>query len=214
MALLRLNKRDETGTRPARRLREAGLVPAIIYGHGEPNVPVSVSSHDIGLAVQHGEQLVQAEVDGKQENFLIKDVQYDFTGQHILHVDLTRVSLDERVTVTVPVVLRGTPVGVEEEDGVLTQHLDELECECLVTEIPEEIRVSVNELHVDDVLRVADLELPKGLTVEVDSDTPVASVSVLAEEEAAAAEEAEEVEPELVGEKKEEEEAGEGEGGD
>ena len=211
MALLKLNKRDELGTRPSRRLRSQGLVPAIVYGHGEANVPVSVQAHDIELAVQHGEQLIQADVDGQQENFLIKDVQYDYTGLHILHVDLTRVSLDERVTVTVSVVLRGTPVGVETEDGVLTQHLDELECECLVTEIPEELRVSVNELHVDEVLRVADMELPEGLLVRVDPETPVASVSVVAEEEAVAAEEVEEAEPEVVGEKKEEEEPG-GEG--
>lgn len=211
MALLKLTKRERTGTHAARRLREQGLVPAIVYGHGEANVAVSVSRHDIELAVQHGEQLIQADVDGQQENFLIKDVQYDYTGLHILHVDLTRVSLDERVTVTVSVVLRGTPVGVETEDGVLTQHLDELECECLVTEIPEELRVSVNELHVDEVLRVADMELPEGLLVRVDPETPVASVSVVAEEEAVAAEEVEEAEPEVVGEKKEEEEPG-GEG--
>ncbi|HET6427549.1 MAG TPA: 50S ribosomal protein L25 [Phycisphaerae bacterium] len=213
MALLKLNKRDRTGTRASRRLRGQGLVPAIIYGHGEANVAVSLSAHDIDLAVQHGEQLMQADMDGSQENFLIKEVQYDYTGQHIVHVDLTRVSLDERVTVTVPVVLRGTPVGVETEEGVLTQHLDELECECLVTEIPEEIRVPVNDLHVDDVLRVADLKLPEGLLVKIDPETPVASVSVVIEEEAAPAVEAEEAEPEVIGEKKEEEEAGEEKGG-
>lgn len=213
MALLKLNKRDELGTRASRRLRQQGLVPAIVYGHGEENVAVSVSTHDIELAVQHGERLVEAQVGGKKQNYLIKDVQYDFAGQHIIHVDLTRVRLDERVTVTVPVVLRGMAVGVESEDGVLTQHLDELECECLVTEIPEELRVSVNDLHVDDVLRVSDLDLPEGLIVQADPETPVASVSVVIEEEVVAAEEAEEAEPEVIGEKKEEEEGEEGQAG-
>jgi len=206
MALLKLIKREKLGSRAARRLRDQGLVPGIVYGHGEPNVPVSVNRHDIELAVQHGERLLKAEVDGREDNFLIKDVQYDYLGHHIIHVDLARVRLDERVHVTVPIVLRGTPVGVDSEGGVLTQHLDELECECLVTDIPEELRVQVSELHVDDVLRVADLELPQGMRALTDPETVVASVTVVAEEEVAPAPEAEApAEPEVIGEKKEEE---------
>ena len=206
MAMLKLTRREKLGTRAARRLRAQGMVPAIVYGHGQPNVPVSVSRHDIELAVQHGERLVKAEVDGQEENFLIKDVQYDYLGHHIVHVDLTRVRLHERVHVTVPIVLRGTPVGVDAEDGVLTQHLDEVECECLATEIPEELRVPVTELHVDDVLRVSDLELPQGVRVLADPETVVASVTVVAEEEEVPAGEAEAAaEPEVIGEKKEEE---------
>ena len=213
MAMLKLNKRDELGTRASRRLREQGLIPAIIYGHGEENVSVSLSAHDIVLAIQHGEQLVEGDVDGSRQNFLIKEIQYDYMGTRVIHVDLTRVNLDERVTVTVPVVLRGTSVGVENENGVLTQHLDEIECECLVTEIPEELRVAINELHVDEMLRVSDMELPEGMTHGLDPETPVASVAVIAEEEEeeAPAEEGEEAaEPEVIGEKKEEEEGEEG----
>ncbi|OPX25299.1 MAG: hypothetical protein B1H04_00205 [Planctomycetales bacterium 4484_123] len=207
MAMLKLTRREKLGTRAARRLRAQGMVPAIVYGHGQPNVPVSVNRHDIELAVQHGERLVKAEVDGQEENFLIKDVQYDYLGHHIVHVDLTRVRLHERVHVTVPIVLRGTPVGVDAEDGVLTQHLDEVECECLATEIPEELRVPVTELHVDDVLRVSDLELPQGVRVLADPETVVASVTVLAEEEELPAAEAEApAEPEVIGEKKQQEE--------
>ena len=85
MALLKLDKRGELGSRASRRLRQQGLVPAIIYGHGEANLAVSVSRHDIELAVQHGERLVKADVDGEEHNFLIKDVQYDFLGRDIGH---------------------------------------------------------------------------------------------------------------------------------
>jgi len=211
MATLKLNGREKTGTREARRLREQGLIPAIIYGHGEPSQPVTMARHDIELAIQHGERLLQAEVDGKEGNFLIKDVQYDYLGQNVLHVDLTRVRLDERVEVTVPIELRGTPVGVEQEDGVLTKQLAEIALECVVTSIPEQVRVSVNDLHVDDSVRVSDLELPEGVKVLEDPETVIASVALVAEEEEAApAEAAAEAaaEPEVIGEKPAEEPPG------
>ncbi len=208
---LRIAKREELGTRRCRQLREQGLVPGIIYGHGEENLCVSVPAHDIEGAISRGERLLKAELDRKQENLLIKAVQYDHLGNRVIHVDLTRVSLDERVEVTVPIVLRGTPAGVESEDGVLRQHLNEMEIECLVTAIPEELRVQVTGLHVGDALRVADLELPDGVTVSEDGETVVASVAVMAEEEVPV-EEAEEAvaEPEVIGEKAEEEPAAEG----
>jgi len=205
MAVMKLTKRDMLGSRASRRLRENKLVPGIIYGHGQENIPVSIPQHDIELAIQHGEHLIEAELDGKKENFLIKDVQYDYLGNEIIHVDLTRVSLHERVDVTVPIVLRGTPVGVESEGGVLSQHLTELEIQCIVTDIPEEIRVSVTDMHVNDVLRVADLELPEGVTTKEDPETVVASIAVV-EEEVEAPAPAEATEPEVISEKPEEEE--------
>jgi len=206
MAVMKLIKREKLGTRASRRLREKNLIPGIIYGHGQENIPVSLPAHDIALAIQHGEHLIEAELDGKKENFLIKDVQYDYLGHEIIHVDLTRVSLHERVQVTVPIVLRGTPVGVESEGGVLSQHLTELEVQCLVTNIPDELRVSVADMHVNDVLRVADLELPEGVTTTEDPETVIASISVVEEEvEAPAPAEAEAAEPEIISEKPKEE---------
>ncbi len=200
MALLRMTKRDKLGTRATQRLRGEGLAPAVIYGRGGDSTAVCMSSHHLEVAVQRGEQLLKAELDGKEENFLIKDVQYDYLGDHILHVDLARVRLDERVNVTVPIVLRGIPVGVETEDGVLSQHLNELSIECLVTDIPEELRVPVSQLHVNESLRVADLELPEGVQAREDLEMVVASVAVLAEEEVVAPEEAAAAQPEVIGE--------------
>ncbi len=206
MEVLKINKREKLGTREARRLRRDNLIPAIAYGHGEENQAVSLSARDIELAIRHGEHLVKCELDGKEQNFLIKDVQYDFMGQTIIHVDLARVNLDERVDVTIPIILRGVPVGVESEGGVLRQQLAELDVQCVVTNIPEELRVPVLEMHVGDLLRVADLELPEGVTTIEDPEAVIASVSVVTEEVAAATEEAE-VGPEVIGAKVEEESA-------
>lgn len=207
MEVLKISKREKTGTREARRLRCRNIIPAVIYGHGQENQIVSLSARDIELAILHGEQLLKCDLDGKEHNLLIKDVQYDYMGQEITHVDLTRVNLDEQVDVTVQIVLRGTPVGVENEDGSLRQQLSVLNVRCVVTNIPEELRVAVSEMHTGDVLRIADLELPEGVTTTDDPETVVASVSVIVEEVEAAAEEEVTAEPEVIGEKAEEESA-------
>lgn len=214
MATLRLSKREKLGTRPSHRLRQGGQVPAVVYGHGQPNESVVLDQHEIEKVVKHGERLLHAEVEGQEQHFLLKDVQLDYLGQRVLHVDLLRVNLDENVQVTVPIRLRGTPVGVEAESGVLTQHLPKAVIECVVTNIPEELRVNVAGLHVNDSLRVKNLELPEGVKVLADPERLVASVAFMAEEVvAAAAAPAEGAaaaagEPEVIGAKKEEEAEG------
>ena len=209
MAALKANIRSERGSRKARSLRTRGLIPGVIYGHGQEVVAVTLSEHDIDLAIHHGQRLVELDVDGKEENALIKDVQWDTFGQKVLHVDLSRVDLNERVEGTVPVTLRGTPAGAA-EGGVLQQNTMEVSIECMVRAIPEELRAFVGELNVGDSVYLRDLELPDGATLVDDEATLVCSVSIIAEEVAEAPEEEEGAEePEIIGEKKEEPAEGE-----
>jgi len=208
MAVLKATLRDERGSRKARRMRAKGQVPGIIYGHGEEVVCVTLDDHDVNAALQHGERLLEIDLDGKTHNVLFKDVQYDAMGQHMLHVDLTRVNLDERVEVTVPIVLRGTPAG-EADGGVLQQMAAEVTVECLVTAIPEDIRHQVEAMQVGDLVHTGDLTLPQGATLVGDAEAPVCSLVVVAQEEAAPAEEGEAAEPEVIGEKPAEDEEGE-----
>ena len=204
MAVLKANSRTESGTRVARKLRASGMVPAIIYGHGEENLSIALNQHDLDVALHHGDRLMEIDLEGTSHNVLIKDVQYDTFGIEILHADLTRVNLDERVEVTVSIVLRGTPKGASDE-GVLQQSASDVSIECVVTAIPDEIRVSVIELGVGDSLTAADLELPEGATLLTEPDTQICSVHVVAEAAEAAEEEGEEtVQPEVIGEKPEE----------
>jgi len=210
MSLLKAKSRPQTGTRKVRALRKGGLIPAIIYGHGETPEPVSLDLHEILAAVHHGKRLLELDVDGKRENVLIKEVQYDALGDELLHVDLARVSLDERVEVTVPVVLRGTPAGAAEE-GILHQAVSQVTIECLVTAIPDDIRASVEHMKVGDKLLMKELPLPEGARLLADPETTVATVTVIAEEVVAPVEGAV-AEPEVIGEKKEEEAEGEAEG--
>ncbi|MFP4214301.1 MAG: 50S ribosomal protein L25 [Phycisphaerae bacterium] len=210
MPTLKATKRENKGTRAARRLRAEGHVPAVLYGHGEATSELTLPTHEIELALLHGERVLDIEVDGNTENALIHDVQYDTFGQILLHVDLVRVNLNESVEVTVPVVLRGTPKGTD-EGGMLQQITAEVTVECLVRNIPEDIRVYVNDLEIGDTLFVRDLEVEDGKIMD-DPETPVASVTFISEEEVAEGEEEEGVslaEPEVIGEAEAEEE-GEG----
>jgi len=211
MALLRISKREKLGSRSSSRLRYEGRVPGIIYGHGEGNVAIQVDRHDLETALQHGERLLKADLDGEEKNLLLKDVQYDYLGKELIHVDLMPVSLSDRVQVTVPIVLRGVPVGVSGESGVLSQAMQQIHVECLVTAIPEELRVAVGHLHVNETLRVKDLQLPEGMTVQEDPEHVVASVTMVAEEVEAPVAEAAVAEPEVIGAKPAEGEEPEGE---
>lgn len=202
MAKLNATPRSEIGSRKVRALRRRGLIPGIIYGHGQTPQPVTVSEHDVEVALLHGERWLEIAVDGKTQNCLIREVQWDIYGQQVLHVDLTRVELDERVEVQVALVLRGTPKGVTDGDGVLQQNLDQVTVECTVRSIPEEIAVPVGQMGVGDSLLLRDVELPEGAQLADDPDTAVCSVTYISEEEVEeeAPAEAAPSEPELVGE--------------
>src|ERR1700759_4980699 len=154
--------RSELGSRANKRLRDAGFIPGVIYGHKEAVVPVTLPKKAVVNHINKGAHLFDLDVEGKSEKVLVKEVQYDHLGIEVLHVDFARVSLDEKVEVTVPLELKGTPKG-EDEGGVLQQIIAELEIECLVTEIPNVIVHIVIEMKLDDVLHIKELKLPAGV---------------------------------------------------
>ena len=113
--------RGELGSRRNKRLRDAGFVPGVIYGHKEAVVPVTLPKKDVVNHINRGAHLFDLAVDGKSEKVLVKEVQYDHLGISVIHVDFARVSLDERVEVTVPIELKGEPKNDGETPGVVTQ---------------------------------------------------------------------------------------------
>ena len=198
--------RPELGSRANKRLRDSGFVPGVVYGHKEAVVPITLPRKELAGHLHHGTQLFDLALDGKSEKVLVKEVQYDHLGIEVIHVDFARVSLDEKVEVTVPLELKGTPKG-EAEGGVLQQIISELEIECLVTDIPEAIRHNVADLEKDAVLHIRDLKLPAGVRVLQDPELIVATVREVLEEAATAvAEEGAPAEPEVIGRKPAEDE--------
>jgi large subunit ribosomal protein L25 len=193
-------QRSELGSRANKRLRTAGYIPGVIYGHKEAVIPVTLPKKELTGHLTHGAHLFDLALDGKSEKVLVKEVQYDHLGIEVIHVDFARVSLDEKVEITVPLELKGTPKG-EAEGGVLQQIISELEIECLVTDIPEAIRHNVSDLEKDAVLHIKDLQLPSGVRVLQDEDLIVATVREVQEAAAGEAAETTSAEPEVIGRK-------------
>ena len=202
--------RTATGTRLARKSREAGMMPAVIYGHGEPTQSITLEFRDVESALTHGARTLQLALGGSTEQYLIKQVQYDHLGATPIHMDLTRVSMDELVKVRVGIELRGIPKGVA-DGGLLDQNMADIEIECKVIEIPEMIRPFVTELAIGESLLVKDLELPPGVVAVTNPEDRVATVrAVVAEPVAEDAEEVEETtsQPERIGRIRKDEEEG------
>src|SRR5262249_21502291 len=171
--------RSELGSRANKRLRESGMVPAVIYGHKEAVVPITLPRKEVTNHLNHGAHVFDVALDGKSEKVLVKEVQYDHLGIEVIHVDFARVSLDEKREVTVPIDLKAEPK--EAEGGVLQQIISQLEVECPVTEIPEVIRVNVADMKLNDVLHVKDLPLPHGVTTKLDPELIVVTLKEVKE---------------------------------
>jgi large subunit ribosomal protein L25 len=201
---LAAQKRDGRGSRAAERLRKQGRIPAVVYGHKEATVSVSVLAEDFLDAYRHGSRVVNLQTDGSGETALIREIQWDPLGKDILHIDFARVAADERVHVDVRIELRGTAPGVN-AGGVLDQPMHTLAIECLALNMPESIRVSIAELQIDGAIHVKDLHLPPDVKALDDPDAVVVHVKAPQVEAAAPAAPGETAEPELIGRQKAEE---------
>jgi large subunit ribosomal protein L25 len=209
--VLKAKERTERGTRAVTRLRKHGRLPAVVYGHQQTPVSLTISDEDIRSVIRHGIRVVDLELEGKTEKCLIREVQWDAIGKDVLHVDFTRVSADERIRITVPLQIRGTAPGVT-AGGILQQSLHTLEIECLALSVPDVIRVNVGELQIEQALHVREITLPPGVKALGDPEAVVVQVIKPVEEAAAPAEVAEgPAEPEVIGRKAAEEKEGEGE---
>ncbi len=197
--------RADHGSRAARRMRAKGQLPAVIYGHKEETIPVTVPMDEFQKALRHGARLVDLVTNGKAQKTLIREVQWDYLGQDIVHVDFARVSADERIKVDVRLEIKGTAPG-STGGGVLEQPMHALHIECLAMSVPESIRVNVGHLQVGQAIHVKELELPEGVKALVDPEAVVVHVMaprVEAAPEAAAPVATEQAEPEVIKREKE-----------
>lgn len=198
--VLKAQARESRGSSIARRLRGEGKVPGVLYGHGQEVVKLALGNEEMMNVLNSGHQLVAIELDGKTERALVKAAQFDTWGKELLHVDFTRVALDELVHVTVEIISHGTPKGTL-AGAVLEQPLRRLEIACRADDIPENIKVEVTNLDVNDRISVKDLTLPTGVKATADPDAIVFLVQETREEviAPAAPTEAGAAEPEVIG---------------
>lgn len=201
--------REKTGHHTAKALRRHGRVPAIFYAQDEDSVPLSVGSKEL-------ERIVHSEInilnvifpDGKTRKSILREIQMDPVTDAVIHVDIMGIKISERIRLTIPIFLVGTPLGVK-EGGILEHLLREIEVEGFPLEIPEHIEVDVSGLEIGDVITLENVSVEK-VKIITDIHHAVANVihpkvikEVVEVEEEAEVEEGEEVEEKEDKEKKE-----------
>ena len=171
-------RREEAGKGVARKLRAAGRVPGVLYGHGEKPISLSVNSKELIHLFHHGggsNALIGLEIDGSSHLAIPREVQRDHIRGSFIHIDFLAVSRDETIKVMVEVTETGDAEGVK-AGGVVEHHLREVEVECLPQDVPERIEVDISAMQLGDMLRVGDLSAPKGATILTDPETSVISI--------------------------------------
>jgi large subunit ribosomal protein L25 len=207
--LLKAEIREQTGSGHAAKVRKGGRIPAVVYGHKQEPMAISLDAHNLVEGLHHGHRVVDVQIGKKQEKMIIKDLQYDHLGRDIIHVDLMRVDVAETIKVTVPIELKGVARGTH-EGGVIEVHTDHLEVECKVTDIPKSIVINVKEIGLGDTLHASDIELPSEVKLVSAPSTLLVTCSLVAVAKSTEELEAEmPVAPEVIGEVKEEAEEAE-----
>ena len=204
--------RDTIGTGNARKLRQAGEVPAVIYGHSREAQSLSLNSRELEkllTQIAGTSTVVELTMDGKTARTLIREVQRHPFKRQILHVDFQELVAGEKVTLRVPLRFHGTPIGVRENGGILEETMHQITLRVDPASIPDHIDVDVTSIAIGHSIHIRELQLPAGAEVMDDEDAPVAIVSApraAVEETAVAAEAAAPAEPELIRKPKADEE--------
>ncbi len=173
------------GKNEARRLRAGGRIPGVLYGAKKETIAVSLDPKHITRILQSESghnTIFDLQVDGEKSRVMIVDWQHDPLQGKLLHIDLKRIAMDEKIRVSVPIHLAGEAEGVKTQGGILDQVLREVEIECLPGDIPSHIDADVSHLVFGTVLRVADLQRGDKLKFITDEGQTVAHITSVKEE--------------------------------
>jgi large subunit ribosomal protein L25 len=176
--------RDRLGSRYSKRLRAAGRLPAVIYGHGSDPLSVHVDEKITVSALKKGLHVINLEIEGKgTETCLVKDLQFGFMGDDVIHMDLARVNLDEVVTVTVSFEFYGSPEAAKKSGVVIVNELNDIQLSCKVRDIPEHVRVDLTTM-TGETFTAGDLKLPANVKLAGDPHAVIVRVQTVKEEAA------------------------------
>ena len=175
---IEVNKRELSNKKSyVKNLRSMDEIPGIYYSHdSKDSIPFSVSKKVMHDALKSDVQVYQISVGSKARDVIIKSVQYHPITEEMLHIDLYGVRMDQEVTVKVPIEIIGQSEGVK-AGGVLNQTLTELDITCLPGSIPQNIEIDITDLNIGDALRLGQLSLSEGLSVEGDEENLIIAVN-------------------------------------
>ncbi|MBT3664471.1 50S ribosomal protein L25 [bacterium] len=181
---LDIENRDSVGKKATKEMRRAGMVPSTLYFKGEKPESIAVEKLKLYQALKSDQRIYEIELEGESQYVMVKAVQYHPVTDEILHLDFMRVRRSEKMTISVPLVLVGKPIGVT-EGGILSQALNQIEISCFPTNVPEQIEVNIDDMELNSSISIADVSYDDE---EVDiisaEDINVASITApVAEEE-------------------------------
>lgn len=178
--------RDRLGSRYSKRLRAAGRLPAVIYGHGSEPLSVHVDEKIAVGALKRGLHVMNLTIGGTTETCLVKDLQFGYLGDDVIHMDLARVNLDEVVTVTVSLEFFGAPEAAKKSGTVVVHELADIQVRCKVRDIPEHVRVDMTTM-TGETFTAGDLKFAPGTELATDPHAVIVRVQTVKEEAAAEA---------------------------
>ena len=194
-------RRTEGGKGPARRVRQDGFIPGIIYGPETEPISVAVNEKEFRFSMKgvEGTSLIDLNIDGDHRKVVLREIQRDPVTSRVIHVDFHAISMNKPINVAVPIHYIGTPVGVKTDGGIMQVTMRELEVSCLPGSIPEHLEIDVSELHIGESVHVSSVTIPDAkILSEVRRTMVVIAAPTVHKEEVAEEVEGEEVEGEAV----------------
>ena len=170
--VVQVQKRDGSlGTSASRRLRKTGCVPAVLYGHKQSNEHLSIPQKTVDSILRHHSKIVELQ-GAVNETALVSDLQYDPLGIEVLHIDLQRVDMNEKVSVTVPIQFKGETAGGK-QGGIVIENSHEVEINCPAVAIPDSIAINVTSVGLSEHLSAGDLKLPENVELVTPAETVI-----------------------------------------
>lgn len=181
---LKAQRRERLGSRYAKRDRAAGRLPAVLYGHGQPPVSIALEAKEALKFFHQGEKVFTIELsgEGKGQTVILKDLQFDYLGTNVVHVDLARVDLDEEITANVHVSLVGEAIGLKKAGAILTHPITQIAIKCTVRTLPDHIDVDISNLDMNQEIKARDVKLTGSFKLASDPDAVLAAISEVKEE--------------------------------
>lgn len=164
------------GSRSSRRLRHAGRIPAVVYGHGIEPIPVSVDARDVRVAL-NGEAgsraLLELQIGAEKHLAVARQLQRHPVRHTVVHIDFQVVSRDEIISADVPVVLIGEALAVHRGDGTVAHEMQNLTVKARPASLPPSIEIDISDLEIGQAIRVGDVTLPDGVETDADPEAPI-----------------------------------------
>lgn len=183
---LKAETRSETGKKIAKKLRKEGRIPAIYYGEGEESIPISLAVNDIKAILKSGSgenTVLRIHREAAQMDAMLKEVQYDYLSDNIIHADLIHIDLNKPVIVNIPMVITGEPVGVKVDGGFFEFVTREVKIKCLPTKIPKEFVIEVSDLHIGHSIKASDIKIDEEMKLMTDPHVVICAVASRISEE-------------------------------